>query len=87
MPTMNINLTDEFAQFVSSEVEAGEYASASEMVRDALRLMRRDRELDAYKLHLLRQHVELGLADARNAEYSDRTVMQIAASILDEDAI
>ncbi|WP_375449514.1 type II toxin-antitoxin system ParD family antitoxin [uncultured Devosia sp.] len=87
MPTMNINLTDEFARFVSGEIAAGEYASASEMVRDALRLMRRDRELDAYKLQMLKQHIDLGLSQGDNGDYSDRTVMQIATSILDEDDV
>ena len=85
MPTMNINLTDEFAEFVSREIAAGEYASASEMVRDALRLMRRDRDMDAVKLDVLRRHIHLGVTQAENGEYSDRTVMQIAASVLEED--
>ena len=85
MPTMNINLTDEFAEFVSSEIAAGEYASASEMVRDALRLMRRDRDMDELKLDILRRHIQLGVTQAENGEYSDRSVMDIAASILDEN--
>ncbi len=38
MPTMNINLTPEMADLVSSEMETGDYASASELVRDALHL-------------------------------------------------
>ena len=85
MPTMNISLTDEFAEFVAKEVAGGDYASASEMVRDALRMMRRDRELDAYKLEVLRRHLEMGVAEAEAGEYSNRTVMQIAASVLDEN--
>lgn len=85
MPTMNISLTDEFAEFVSKEVAGGDYASASEMVRDALRLMRRDRELDAYKLDVLKRHLEVGLTEAATGDYSSRTVMQIAASVLAED--
>jgi len=85
MPTMNINLTDEFAEFVSSEIADGEYASASEMVRDALRLMRRDRDMEAYKLELLRQQIDVGMAQAASGDYSDRTVSQIADSVLAED--
>jgi len=85
MPTMNISLTDEFAEFVSREVAGGDYASASEMVRDALRLMRRDRELDAYKLDILRRHLGAGLEDAENENFSDRSVLEIAASVLEED--
>jgi len=85
MPTMNINLTDEFAEFVSSEIAGGEYASASEMVRDAQRLMRRDRDMEAYKLELLRQQIDVGMAQAASGDYSDRTVSQIADSVLAED--
>ena len=85
MPTMNISLTDEFAEFVSKEVAGGDYSSASEMVRDALRLMRRDRELDAYKLDVLRRHLDVGVSEAVNGEFSSRSVMDIAASVLAED--
>jgi len=85
MATMNINLTDEFADFVKSELDNGEYASASEMVRDALRMMRRDRELEAYKLEALRHAVGIGMAQADRGEYSSRSVAEIAASVLAED--
>ena len=33
---MNVNLTQEMADFVSSELASGDYASASELVREAL---------------------------------------------------
>lgn len=85
MATMNINLTDEFAEFVRGELENGEYASASEMVRDALRLMRRDREFEIYKLAALRQAIGVGLDQAERGEFSDRSVADIAASVLAED--
>jgi len=41
---MNVFLTPEFEKFVSAMVEAGRYNSASEVVREALRLLEeRDR--------------------------------------------
>lgn len=36
---MNVSLTPELEKFVSSKVESGRYNSASEVVREALRLL------------------------------------------------
>ncbi len=36
---MNVSLTPELEKFVSAKVEAGRYNSASEVVREALRLL------------------------------------------------
>lgn len=36
---MNVSLTPELEQFVSSKVQSGRYTSASEVVREALRLL------------------------------------------------
>jgi putative addiction module CopG family antidote len=37
MPTMNVSLTPAMISFVEDELMSGEYASACEVVRDALR--------------------------------------------------
>jgi len=36
---MNVSLTPELEQFVSAKVDSGRYTSASEVVREALRLL------------------------------------------------
>ena len=36
---MNVSLTPELEQFVSAKVQSGRYNSASEVVREALRLL------------------------------------------------
>ena len=36
---MNVSLTPELEKFVSAKVEAGRYGSASEVVREALRML------------------------------------------------
>ena len=38
---MNVSLTEELANYVKAKVSAGRYASSSEVVREALRLMER----------------------------------------------
>ncbi len=85
MPTMNVNLTPEMAEFVSRELASGDYVSASELVRDALRLLRRDHDLEAQKLEILRRKLDVGIAQAERGEFSARSVMEIAAGVLAED--
>ena len=41
---MNISLTPELETFVQQEVESGQYASSSEVMREGLRLLQRQRE-------------------------------------------
>jgi antitoxin ParD1/3/4 len=57
---MNVNLTPELEALVRSKVESGLYGSASEVVREALRLLEaQDRTV---KLRELRRDIEDGLA-------------------------
>ncbi len=43
MPTRNINLTTEQDAFIDEVLTAGEYANASEAVRDAIRSLQQRR--------------------------------------------
>ena len=40
MPTMNVSVTLEQSKLIAMEVESGHYASASEVIREALRMWR-----------------------------------------------
>jgi len=84
MPTMNVSLTAEMIEFVDSQVASGDYVSASEVVRDALRVLRHDRQNETLKLRLLRDEIALGLEDAEADRFSSRSVSEIAQSVLDE---
>src|SRR5262245_59854363 len=84
MPTMNVSLTAEMVEFVESQVASGDYVSASEVVRDALSVMRHDQQNDNLKLRLLRDEIELGLEDAEAGRFSKRSVAEIAQSVLSE---
>ena len=60
MPTRNINLTDQLDRFVERQVSSGRYSNASEIVRDALRLLEeKDQEREA-KLRALRRAAREG---------------------------
>jgi antitoxin ParD1/3/4 len=57
----SITLSPELATAVDDAVAAGEYASVSEVIRDALRDWKERRDLFGYTLEELRQLVEGGL--------------------------
>jgi antitoxin ParD1/3/4 len=58
---MNINLTPQLEDLVRRKVESGLYNSASEVVREALRLMEEQDQIKAAKLDQLRRDIRLGL--------------------------
>jgi len=77
MATMNVSLSEEFVDFVNREVASGEYGSASEVVREALRMLRREKAAEQEKLAILRREIAIGLDDVRAGRISTRSVMDI----------
>jgi antitoxin ParD1/3/4 len=66
---MNVSLTPELDRFIQEKVASGRYASASEVVREALRLLaERDAEVSA-KLAWLREQIDHGFAQLDAGEY------------------
>ncbi|HEY2473594.1 MAG TPA: type II toxin-antitoxin system ParD family antitoxin [Candidatus Cybelea sp.] len=59
MGTKNISLPKELEAYVDAKVASGEYAHASEVVRDGIRLLMRE---EAEKLEWLRNAIALGQA-------------------------
>jgi len=58
---MNVNLTPELETLVRRKVASGMYTSASEVAREALRLMDEQDQMRAVRLDHLRQDVRKGL--------------------------
>jgi antitoxin ParD1/3/4 len=58
---MNINLTPQLEDLVRQKVESGLYTSASEVVREALRMMDEKDRLREAKLDQLRNDIREGL--------------------------
>lgn len=71
MPTRNISLTLEQDAFVEKVVKTGEYQSASEAVRDALRVLQQRRREDALKLKALRMQIKTGIEALDRGELDD----------------
>ena len=59
---MNISLTPELEQFVEARVKGGLYHSASEVIREGLRLLAEQDELKNKRLQMLSLEIDLGLA-------------------------
>lgn len=57
---MNVSLTPELERFVKEQVDAGRYQTASEVVREGLRMLLERKEAIAS----LNRKIERGLADA-----------------------
>jgi antitoxin ParD1/3/4 len=67
---MNVSLTDELSDYVKAKVSSGRYTSASEVVREALRIMEQTEEA---RLAFLRNAWAAGQAsgDAGPADFAD----------------
>lgn len=61
MGTKNISLPPDLEEYVDAKVESGEYAHASEVVRDGIRLLMKH---EAEKLEWLRNAIAVGRASA-----------------------
>ena len=59
---MNVSLTPELEKLVQAKVRTGRYNSASEVVREALRLLEQHDSLRAIHLKELRSRIDDGLA-------------------------
>ena len=85
MPTMNVSLPAALAEFVEKEVASGNYSTASEVVRDGLRMLREERAIYEEKLAILRREIQVGLDDVEAGRFSDRSLMDILADIEAEE--
>jgi len=58
---MNVSLTPELEQLVTQKVESGRYTSASEVIREALRLLEEHDQLKQQRLAQVREKIDRGL--------------------------
>ena len=75
---MNVNLTPQLEELVRSKVNSGMYSSASEVVREALRLMDEQDRLRQAKLEELRRELRKGL-DSGTSEPWDAAAVKAKA--------
>ena len=74
---MNVSITSELEKIVNLKVESGMYNSASEVVREGLRLLHERDELRKSKLDALRAEIQKGIDDLEAGRFRDgRDVMR-----------
>lgn len=67
MATLNISLPDAMREWIDAQIEVGEYANASDYIRDLIRHDQRERDA-----------VRLALIDGEKSGLSNRSVLDIA---------
>jgi len=68
---MNVSLTPELESIVESKVKGGLYNSASEVVREGLRLLQQRDEMRELKLAALRKEIQKGIDDLEAGRFKD----------------
>jgi antitoxin ParD1/3/4 len=58
---MNVSLTEELEELVQEKVRSGLYSSASEVIRQALRLLKEQDQVRQMRLEELRKEVAIGI--------------------------
>jgi len=66
---MNVSLTPELEKFVSDKVASGRYTSASEVVREALRLLEEHEQSRAEQLAAFNRELQARLDSLDRGEY------------------
>jgi antitoxin ParD1/3/4 len=69
--TVNISLTPELDKFLQSRVKSGRYQTASEVVREALRLLERHEREREEVFEQLKKKLQRGAAEAERGELLD----------------
>ena len=68
---MNVSLTPELEDFINGKVRTGMYHSASEVVREGLRMLKEQDEIRQLRLDQLRREVDIGLDQLERGEYTE----------------
>lgn len=75
MRTMTISLSPQQASRVQRAVETGDYASNSEVMREALRMWEQREEIRALELNRLKQAYTEGMASGEGREISPEALL------------
>jgi antitoxin ParD1/3/4 len=68
---MNVSLTPELESLVNEKVAGGLYNSASEVVREALRLLFEQEEVRRLRIEELRREIKIGADQIKQGKYKD----------------
>lgn len=76
---MNVSLTPELEQFIDSKVKSGFYGSASEVIREGLRLLDEQDAIKKKRIEMLNLEIDKGLSSLKsgNVVSGDEAYRQI----------
>lgn len=77
---MNVSLTQELEALVKQKVRSGLYQSASEVIREGLRLLRERDELRECRLAELRKEIAVGIDQADRGDVAPLDMKAIKAT-------
>jgi len=80
---MNISLTPELETMIQEKVRSGLYQTASEVVREALRLFQEREQLYAIRLEELRKEIAKGIEQLERGEVAPLDIEAIKAKARD----
>lgn len=84
---MNISLTPELEELVQSYVASGQYNNASEVIREALRLLIQKDTMGRYYEEWLASQVEVGWQQAERSELEVHDMDDIVKGVLSETRV
>ena len=78
---MNISLTPKLERFIQEKVASGLYASASEVVREALRVLEERDRIDVVRLKAMRERAAAALMDTPPKEALLEPVVELVSPL------
>jgi antitoxin ParD1/3/4 len=75
---MNISLTPHLEEMIRQKIASGSYNSASEVVREALRLLEQEDQLRSLKMQKLRHDIREGLDSGPSTVFDPKEIKRIA---------
>jgi antitoxin ParD1/3/4 len=84
---MNVHLTPELERLVQDKVKSGRYNSASEVVREALRLLEENDQIRRMRIQEMRRKIQEGWDSLRRGEGIDGEpfLAELAAELEEPD--
>jgi len=75
---MNISLTPHLEEMIREKIASGSYNSASEVVREALRLLEQADQFRALKMQKLREDIREGLDSGPSTVFDTQEIKRVA---------
>lgn len=73
---MNVSLTPELEQFIDSKVKSGFYGSASEVIREGLRLLDEQDAIKKKRIEMLNLEIDKGLSSLKSGNVISDTELK-----------